>query len=125
MTNTHIHDADCDEPIKLATQEKEDPMTLALVALGQGSEYVAGISPEGLAGAADDERPLPRLYVKMLLDGVKPHLLLTDPPYCSGGFQEAGKSAGSIGTQGRKNESEEGPKKIKASLWSRLDESAG
>ena len=27
-----------------------------------------------------------------------PDLLLTDPPYCSGGFQESGKSAGSIGT---------------------------
>ncbi len=25
-------------------------------------------------------------------------LILTDPPYCSGGFQEAGKSAGSVGT---------------------------
>jgi DNA modification methylase len=27
-------------------------------------------------------------------------LLLTDPPYCSGGFQEAGKKAGSVGTRG-------------------------
>lgn len=27
--------------------------------------------------------------------------LLTDPPYCSGGFQEAGRSAGSIGTNGK------------------------
>lgn len=25
-------------------------------------------------------------------------LILTDPPYCSGGFQESGKSAGSVGT---------------------------
>lgn len=25
-------------------------------------------------------------------------LMLTDPPYCSGGFQEAGRSAGSVGT---------------------------
>ena len=37
-----------------------------------------------------------------LLDGATPNLLLTDPPYCSGGFQEAGRKAGSIGTD-RKN----------------------
>ncbi len=33
-----------------------------------------------------------------LLDGNAPQILLTDPPYCSGGFQESGKSIGSIGT---------------------------
>jgi DNA modification methylase len=27
-------------------------------------------------------------------------MLLTDPPYCSGGFQERGKAAGSVGTRG-------------------------
>lgn len=26
--------------------------------------------------------------------------LITDPPYCSGGFQEAGKKSGSVGTRG-------------------------
>ena len=31
-------------------------------------------------------------------------LMLTDPPYCSGGFQEAGKRAGSIGTKGRRED---------------------
>lgn len=30
----------------------------------------------------------------------RPALLLTDPPYCSGGFQEAGRKSGSIGTRG-------------------------
>ena len=34
----------------------------------------------------------------LLLDGAHPEILLTDPPYCSGGFQESGKAAGSIGT---------------------------
>lgn len=34
----------------------------------------------------------------LLLDGATPEILLTDPPYCSGGFQESGRSAGSIGT---------------------------
>ncbi len=33
-----------------------------------------------------------------LLDGDQPQILLTDPPYCSGGFQESGKGVGSIGT---------------------------
>lgn len=33
-----------------------------------------------------------------LLDGATPQILLTDPPYCSGGFQESGRSSGSIGT---------------------------
>jgi DNA modification methylase len=27
-------------------------------------------------------------------------MVLTDPPYCSGGFQEAGKASGSVGTRG-------------------------
>lgn len=33
-----------------------------------------------------------------LLNGEMPQILLTDPPYCSGGFQETGKGVGSIGT---------------------------
>lgn len=37
--------------------------------------------------------------MQLLLDGAQPEILLTDPPYCSGGFQESGKSTGSIGTK--------------------------
>ena len=33
-----------------------------------------------------------------LLAGAEPELMLTDPPYCSGGHQESGKSTGRIGT---------------------------
>lgn len=35
----------------------------------------------------------------LLLNGEHPEILLTDPPYCSGGFQESGRSSGSIGTK--------------------------
>lgn len=37
--------------------------------------------------------------VDALLAGATIDCILTDPPYCSGGFQEAGKSSGSIGTR--------------------------
>lgn len=33
-----------------------------------------------------------------LFDGAVPQILLTDPPYCSGGYQEAARTVGSIGT---------------------------
>lgn len=36
-----------------------------------------------------------------LFAGVVPDTIVTDPPYCSGGFQEAGRSKGSIGTGAR------------------------
>jgi DNA modification methylase len=36
--------------------------------------------------------------VRTLYGDTPPELVLTDPPYCSGGFQEAGRSAGSVGT---------------------------
>jgi DNA modification methylase len=38
--------------------------------------------------------------VARLLEDVTLDALVTDPPYCSGGFQEAGRKAGSIGTRG-------------------------
>ncbi len=37
--------------------------------------------------------------VGALLAGATPDGILTDPPYCSGGFQESGKSAGSVGRE--------------------------
>lgn len=36
-----------------------------------------------------------------LFAGVQPEILLTDPPYCSGGFQESGRRAGSKGTDAK------------------------
>ena len=40
--------------------------------------------------------------VAELMAGEEADLLLTDPPYCSGASQESGKSAGSIGSDGRR-----------------------
>ena len=36
---------------------------------------------------------------ELLLDGAHPEILLTDPPSCTGGFQESGKVTGSIGSK--------------------------
>lgn len=37
--------------------------------------------------------------VRELFGDEQPFCIVTDPPYCSGGFQEAGKKSGSIGTR--------------------------
>ena len=39
-----------------------------------------------------------------LFAGAAPEILLTDPPYCSGGFQEAGRKAGSKGSSCKEEE---------------------
>jgi len=38
--------------------------------------------------------------VKLTIGGYLIDMVLTDPPYCSGGFQEAGRASGSVGTRG-------------------------
>ena len=40
--------------------------------------------------------------VKRLYQTTKPEIIYTDPPYSSGGFQESGKTSGSIGARGNK-----------------------
>lgn len=47
-----------------------------------------------MCGNSTDENDM-----QTLLNGEHPEILLTDPPYCSGGFQESGKKDGSIGTK--------------------------
>lgn len=37
--------------------------------------------------------------LEKLFAGAVPETILTDPPYCSGGFQESGRAKGSIGTE--------------------------
>lgn len=39
------------------------------------------------------------LDIERLFAGTRPEAIVTDPPYCSGGFQEAGRMQGSIGTK--------------------------
>lgn len=41
-----------------------------------------------------------RELLPLVLDGIGPQVWLTDPPYSSGGFQEAGRGGGSIGKMG-------------------------
>lgn len=42
-----------------------------------------------------------RAAVAVLLGGKKVDAVFADPPYCSGGFQEAGKKSGSVGRRGK------------------------
>lgn len=42
------------------------------------------------------------LLVRKLTGGDSVDVLVTDPPYCSGGFQESGKAQGSVGTKSKK-----------------------
>ena len=47
-----------------------------------------------MCGDSTNEAAVLKLY-----DGGQPFAIVTDPPYCSGGFQESGKRSGSIGTR--------------------------
>jgi DNA modification methylase len=46
-----------------------------------------------ICGDCTDEATVARV-----MSGEKADFMLTDPPYCSGGFQESGRSSGSVGT---------------------------
>lgn len=82
---------DFEEPAEIvqdeAPDEPEEPKSK------KGDIYRLGIHRVMCGDSTDPES------VKKLFDGVQPYCIVTDPPYCSGGFQEAGKRAGSIGTR--------------------------
>ncbi len=85
-------------------------------AMGEGQDQGNG-APDGGSGLKNEVRTMPgdvwalgdhRLmcgdstiaaHVHALLAGAKPICMLTDPPYSSGGFQEAGRASGSIGAR--------------------------
>ena len=70
--------------VKAAAAAGDEPFTTTLV-------FPMTVNEDALDGDED--------AMRLLLDGKHPEILLTDPPYCSGGFQESGKSVGSIGTK--------------------------
>lgn len=58
-----------------------------------GDLWVIGKNHRLICGDATDPATVRRLLPKKGVD-----LILTDPPYCSGGFQETSRAAGSVGT---------------------------
>ena len=75
-------DADEDEVI----EPPEDPVSK------RGDVWILG-RHRVMCGDATSEKDRAELF-----DGAAPQILLTDPPYCSGGSKESDKSTGSIGT---------------------------
>jgi len=69
-----------------AGEVPEEPVTI------RGDVWILG-RHRVMCGDATSKRD-----VDVLLAGAQPEILITDPPYCSGGFQEGGRSTGSIGT---------------------------
>ena len=77
-----VQDTEADDPNEVITDIKKGDM----FKLGRHS-LICGDSTD-------------KTTVEKLTQGKKIDLILTDPPYCSGGFQAAGKTAGSIGIEG-------------------------
>ena len=71
-----------------APEPPEDPVTKP------GDLWILG-RHRLLCGDSTNEK-----HVNTLFNSQCPDIIITDPPYCSGGFQEAGKRSGSIGTRG-------------------------
>lgn len=71
------------------------PAALEVTVTQPGDVWLCG--PHHLI-CGDSTRPE---VVESLMQGQKADLICTDPPYCSGGFQETGKKAGSVGTDAK------------------------
>lgn len=79
---------DTRDPVKPAGPLPKNPVTR------RGDLWLLG-EHRLICGDSSQQETFVRLF-----GGVKIDMVLTDPPYCSGGFQEAGKSSGSVGTRG-------------------------
>lgn len=80
-----IHDEPLEDP-DVVIEPPADPVTQ------YGDIWILG---RHRVMCGDCTRPEDRA---LLMDGATPEILITDPPYCSGGQKEANKSTGSIGT---------------------------
>lgn len=77
---------DLDDP-DVVIEPPEDPITQ------YGDIWILGGRHRVMCGSSTNPDDKAKL-----LDGGTPQILLTDPPYCSGGSKESDKSTGSIGT---------------------------
>lgn len=75
-----------------AADEDDIPEMLPTPATNRGDVWVMGQHRVMCGDSTSGES------VGHLTGGIAVDLVCTDPPYCSGGFQESGKSAGSVGT---------------------------
>lgn len=83
-----VHKDELADPDAIPELEEGDPIVTQ-----KGDLWILG-RHRVVCGNSTDEADM-----RLLLDGAEPEILLTDPPYCSGGFQESGKASGSIGTK--------------------------
>lgn len=83
-----VHKDGLADPDAIPELEEGDPIVTQ-----KGDLWILG-RHRVVCGNSTDEADM-----RLLLDGAEPEILLTDPPYCSGGFQESGKASGSIGTK--------------------------
>lgn len=83
------------EPVELEADEDAVPDEPAKVITKPGDIWLLGGHRIMCGDCTNTEQRA------QLLDGATPEILLTDPPYCSGGFQESGRGSGSIGTKAK------------------------
>lgn len=83
------------EPVELEADEDAVPDEPAEVITKSGDIWLLGGHRVMCGDCTNTEQRA------QLLDGATPEILLTDPPYCSGGFQESGRGSGSIGTKAK------------------------
>lgn len=94
------------EPAELEADEDAIPDEPAEIVTRPGDIWVLGGHRVMCGDCTNTEQRA------QLLNGDEPQILLTDPPYCSGGFQESGRSAGSIGSKAKQKWGDGGGKTL-------------